>query len=143
MDQPAETPTRSLNYGVLGFIAMSYVIVGLIGGFATFAVKLPHDRSLAREAALDAALATNGDQAALAALEKRLGDSAPALKGATAADLPARVAAERTAMRARFRVEADDLAFRLRIVIAMITISAAGFGLAMAGTVRKRPAGAG
>lgn len=138
MDQPAGTPTRRLNYGVMGFIAMSYVIVGLIGGFSTFAVKLPHDRSAAREAALDAALATNADPAALAALNKRLGDSAEALKGATAADLPARVAAERAAMRTRFRAEADDLAFRLRIVIAMITLSAAGFGLAMAGTARRR-----
>lgn len=139
MDRPDESPTRGINYGVMGFIAMSYVIVGLIGGFATFAVKLPHDRGAAREVALDAALATNADAAALAGLAKRLGDSAPALKGATAADLPARVAAERTAMRARFRAEADDLAFRLRIVIGMITLSAAGFGLAMAGTVRKRP----
>lgn len=137
MNQPAETPARRPGYGVLGFIAMSYVVVGLVGGFATFSVKLPHDRGIARDAALDAALATKADPAALAALAKRLGDSAPALQGATEADLPARVAAERSAMRARFRAEADDYAVRMRIVIALFTLSCAGFGLVMASTLGR------
>lgn len=124
-------------YGVMGFLAMSYIIVGLIGAFATFAAPLPLERALAREVVLDEALATQADAAALTALAKRLGDSAPAVLGATALDLPARVAAERVAMRARFRAEADGLVFRLRIVIALLTVSAIGFGLAITGAIPR------
>ena len=129
-------PRRSA--GVMAFLAMSYVIVGLVGIFASFAAPLPLERALAREAALDAALATGGDGATLAALAPRLGDSAPALRGADAASLAGLVQAERQAARARFLAEAHGTAFRIRLVIALITLSAAGFGLALAGAGRGR-----
>jgi len=133
----AESRPASRNLAAMGFLAMSYVIVGLIGGFATFAAPLTLERAMAREAALDAALATKGEPAALAALAARLGDSAPALRGADAAALPGKVAAERLAMRERFRAEAADAVFRLRIVIALITVSAAAFGLALVGALGR------
>ena len=133
-------PQPRRSYGAMGFLAMSYVVVGLLGIFATFATPVPLERALAREAALDAALATNADTTALAALAPRLGESAVALKGATAADLPTRIAAERHAMRSRFQAEAEGLAFRLRLLIVVITLTATVFGLALAGALAGRGA---
>ena len=132
---------QSRNYSAMGFLAMTFLIVGLVGGFATFATPLPLERALAREDTLDAALATGADPAGLAALGTRLGDSAVALKGADAASLPGLVAAERLAMRDRFRAEAAGVSARLRWVIALMTLSAAGFGLALTGALGRKEAG--
>lgn len=132
---------QSRNYSAMGFLAMTFLIVGLVGGFATFATPLPLERALAREDTLDAALATGADPAGLAALGTRLGDSAVALKGADAASLPGLVAAERLAMRDRFRTEAAGVSARLRWVIALMTLSAAGFGLALTGALGRKEAG--
>lgn len=131
---------QSRNFSAMGFLAMSYLIVGLVGGFATFAAPLPLERAMARETALDAALATQADPAKLTALSARLGDSAAALKGADAASLPGLIAAERLAMRDRFREEAAGVSVRLRWVIALMTLSAAGFGLALTGALGRKEA---
>lgn len=124
------------NYAAFGFLVMAFAIVGLVGIYASFAAPLPLQRALARETALDAALAAAGSpdpQAALKTLARRLGDSAGPLAGADSASLPARIQAERIAMRARFEAEAASLAFRLRLLIGLITLSAAGFGVVIAG----------
>ncbi|MSP05328.1 MAG: hypothetical protein EXR05_08845 [Acetobacteraceae bacterium] len=129
------------NLPALGFLVMAFAIVGLVGVFASFAAPLPLQRSLAREAALDAAGAaaqTPNLATALARLAPQLGDSAEALSGADGANLPARIQAERIAMRARFVAEADALAFRLRLVITLITLSAAGFGVMLTGAISRR-----
>ena len=126
------------NWTALAFLAMAFVVVGLVGMFASFAAPLPLHRALAREAALDSALvAAQGPNPteALTALARRLGDSAPALAGGDIASLPARIQAERVAARARFVAEADAVALRLRFLIGLVTLTAAGFGVAMA-TVR-------
>ena len=117
------------------FAAITVGIVGLTGVFATYAAPLPLERALAREAALDAALATPRSpdpQAALAALADRLGDSAAPLAGAPDG-LPARVAAERLAMRTRFAAESAGLASQLRLLIIMITLMGAIFVVAIVG----------
>ncbi len=127
------TERRSL--GALGFLAMAFVIVGLVGEFATYAAPLAYRRAMARDAALDAALAVTAapdPHAALRALAPRLGDSAPALTGGDIASLPARVQAERAAMHARFTEEAEAVAGRLRLLILLVTLTAAAFGIAMA-----------
>jgi hypothetical protein len=114
------------------FLAMAFFIVGLTGLFACFAAPLPLERALAREAALDeaAAAARSADPAAaLAPLQARLGESAAAL--APGPDLPARIAAERLAMRARFATESDVTLTRLRWLICVITGMGALFGVAM------------
>jgi hypothetical protein len=106
------------------FAGLAVLVVGLTGVFATYAAPLPLQRALAREAALDAALATAhapDPQAALAALAPRLGDSAAALAGPPA-ELPQRVATERLAMRAHFTAEAEAIANRLRFLIVVITL---------------------
>lgn len=124
------------NLAALGFLVMAFAIVGLVGIFASFAAPLPLHRAIARDAALDAALAAShgpDPMAALKTLAPRLGDSLAPLSAGDPAGLPARIQAERIAMRARFEVEAAGLAFRLRLLIALITLSAAGFGVAIAG----------
>ena len=117
------------------FAAIAVGVVGLTGVFATYAAPLPLQRALARETALDAALAAASSpdpKAALAALAQRLGDSAGALAG-TPDDLRQRVAAERLAMRARFATEAAGLAAQLRLLIILITITAGVFVAAVIG----------
>ena len=124
------------NPTALAFLVMAFIIVGLVGVFASFAAPLPLQRALARDAALDAALAATAapdPQAAIAALARQLGDSAEKLTGGDPATLPARIQAERAAMRAQFEAEANAVGFRLRLMISLVTITAAGFGIAMAG----------
>lgn len=127
------------SFGAFAFLVMAFVVVGLAGVFASFAAPLPLHRAMAREAALDAALAAArgaDPEAGLKALGARLGDSAAALHGGDAASLPARIQAERIAMRARFEAEAAALAFRLRLLIGLLTLSAAAFGVIIAGARR-------
>jgi hypothetical protein len=117
----------------MAFLVMAFVVVGLTGLFASYAVPLPLERALAREATLDEALAAArgaDPQTAVAALRDRLDDSAAALLPA-GGDMAARVAAERTAMRARFRAEAAAIATRVRWLVCVITVMASVFGVAV------------
>jgi hypothetical protein len=114
------------------FLAMAFFIVGLTGLFASFAAPLPLERALAREAALDEAVAaarSADPAAALTGLQARLGESAAELTPGP--DLQARIAAERLAMRARFATESDVTLARLRWLISVITGMGALFGVAM------------
>ena len=139
--------SQRLNPNLIGFVLLSYAIVGLSGVFASYAAPLPLERAMARDTTLDAVLAAQGqpDEAArLAALRVRLGDSADAVLGAPAptatASLPGtlaeRVAHERTAMRGRLQREADAVANRLHWLLGMITLMGAAFGVAMLGAAR-------
>ena len=117
----------------LGFLAAAICAVGLMGLFATFAAPLPLQRALAREAALDDALAIarGADPApALEALRSRLDDSA-AVVLPYAPDFEARVARERPAMRARLEAEAAAIARRLRLLVVVVTLMAIAFAAAV------------
>lgn len=123
----------------VAFLVMAFVIVGLTGVFASYAVPLPLQRALAREAALDDAMAAArgpDPQAALTALRDRLDDSAAALLPA-GGDMAARIAAERTAMRTRFLTEAAAVGTRVRWLICVITVMAALFGIVVLHVGRK------
>ena len=128
---------RGAGYGLLGFLMMSFGVLALTGLLAAHVAPLPLERALQREAVLDEALAAGraGDAAALEGLRVRLGDSArailPAGPLAIGADFEARVAAERTAMRARRMAEAEATATRLRWMLILVTFLAGGFGGAM------------
>ncbi len=125
----------------IAFLAMAFLVVGLIAVFASYAVPLPLQREAAREAALDDALAaTRGPdpQAAITALQDRLDDSAAALLP-VGGDMAARIAAERAAMRLRFRAEAAAVATRVRWLICVVTIMAAVFGIAILHIARRPP----
>jgi hypothetical protein len=141
MAQQDGTPTRnaSNNSTWAAFLVMTFLVVGLLGLFASFAAPLPLERALARDAALDAALvAAHGPnaQADITALSDRLADSAAALLP-VGGDMDARIAAERAAMRTRLTAEAGEVATRLRWMICVITVLAAGFGVAILRVSRR------
>jgi hypothetical protein len=122
------------------FLACAFAVVGMTGIFACYAAPLPLARALARDAALaeaQAALAAPDAAARLEALRPRLGDSAAMLLP-PGGDMPARIAAERRAMHARFSAEADATAGRLRLMIAIVTVVAAVFGCVLLGAAQKR-----
>ncbi len=129
----ADGESRGVTSTWSAFLAMVFVVVGLAGLFASYAVPLPLQRALARDATLDAALlAAHGPDpaAALEALRPQLGESADALLPPSG-DMAARIAAERTAMHARMLAESDAVALRTRWMLAVITLMGAVFGIAI------------
>ena len=131
------------NYAWMAFVAMAVGIVGLVGVFATYAAPLPLERALARDAALDEAVAATGrpDGAArLQALRPRLGDSADPIEQGSG-PLAERIERERAAMRERFAAEAQAVASRLRLMIVVVTAMGAGFAAAVAGGIGRRAKG--
>jgi hypothetical protein len=114
----------------MAFLVCAFAVVGLTGIFATYAAPLPLQRALARDSALDDALAAAHlpqPQARLETLRPRLAESAEALLPLSA-DEDARIGRERAAMRARFIAEADATGKRLRLMIGIVTAMGAVFG---------------
>ena len=135
----ATQPNARASGAWTGFLIMAFVVVGLMGGIATFAAQIPFERALARNAALDEVLRAAGSQDAtlkLAALRPALGDSAEHVLGG-AGDLVTKVAAERARMWAAFGQDARDTGVRLRLVLAIFTAAGAVFGAAVLGIVRR------
>ena len=129
-------PMKSANsYTAMGFLAMCFAVVGLVGLFALFAAPLPLQRAIAREQALDEtliALHSAAPQAGLDALKDRLDDSAAAFSPLPSnADVA--VAQERVAMRARLVAESNAVASRMQLMIGVVTIMASVFGAALIG----------
>ena len=122
----------------IGFLAMAFLVVGLVGALATYAAQIPFERALVRNTALDHLVATStaGATAPSPQLLEALGDSYAHVQG-DAATLPERVATERRRMLEAFGRESEDFGFRLRIVIAAFTAAAALFGAAILSVVRR------
>jgi len=114
----------------VAFLLVAFAVVGLVGVFASYAAPIPLAREAGREAALDAVLAAAQDRPALERLRPALDDSADAVLDGTG-PIAARVAAERQSMRLRFQAQAAALGVRLRWMIALIALTAAGFGVAV------------
>ena len=121
-----------------GFLVACFAVVGLVGIMVTFIAPLPSARAMRRDATLDQVMlvaATPDAGPALERLRPMLDDSAvmvlPPGQPITLAALAPRVLAEREAMRARFEAEQASLGFRLRVLIGIVTLMAAGFGLAI------------
>ncbi len=138
-EAPATARRSNNSLAAAGFLAMCFAIVGLVGIFSTFAAPLPFYHAMVRDVALDDALvALRGPNphADLKALAPRLDESASAFD-----PLPANaeqaVAAERTAMHQRFREEADAIAYRMKLMIGIVTVMAAVFGAAITGLGRR------
>jgi hypothetical protein len=140
----ADSSAASANLTWAAFLAMTFVVVGLAGLFASYAAPLPLRRALARDAALDAALlAAHGPDpaAALAALRPRLAESADAILPPgldVGGDIDARITAERAAMRERLLLEADVVSERTRWLLGVVTVMAAAFGVAILHISRRR-----
>ncbi len=139
MSDTTQAARPNNRFAAMGFLAMCFGIVGLIGVFATFAAPLPLYRALMRDTTLDEALValhSPNPQAGLDALKLRLDDSAAAFSPLPA-NPDAAVAAERRAMHQRFREDADAVAARMKLMIGIVTVMAAIFGGAITGLGRR------
>jgi len=124
----------------IGFLATCFLLVCLVGVFASSATPIPYARGLLKEQALDDALATAGkpDQPALlAALSDRLGEQAGLVINGTA-PLPQRVAQARRAARAEAMEEGQAEASQMRLLVVVTSIVCAVFGMALAGVGQIR-----
>jgi hypothetical protein len=126
------------NGAWMGFMAMTFAVVGLTGLFASYAAPLPLERAMQREGAFDAALAPNLSSAERDALRMQLGeDAAQVLDGA--GDLAARVEAARHTARRRFKTEEEAVTSRLRLLVVVVTGAGALFGVAMLSVATRPP----
>jgi hypothetical protein len=121
---------------------MAFIVAGLAGVFATYALPIPMERGFAVDAALDEALiAARGPDPdrAIAALAPRLGESAAPIAQGTGS-WEDRIQRERAAMRARFIAEEQATALRLRWLVVVVNLMGAMFVGAVVSIVSRRPA---
>ena len=117
------------NRGVwVPFLLMCFLLTGLVGLFASYATKIPLERALHRGAVLDQALATGQPDAK--ALRAVLGSEADYVLSGPG-DLPSRIAKARAGILAEADAEADAIAARTRLMVALVTLLAAGLGSGM------------
>ena len=121
-----------------GFLVMAFIILGLCGLFATYAVQLPYQREAYAEAKLDAATGAPDAQARLDELRDALGDDG-AGAFTSGGDMPHRIDAARHVLRRHFQDQGNDIALRLRIVIVVFTGGATLFGLMVTSILRRAP----
>jgi hypothetical protein len=121
----------------MAFLAMTFMVVGLTGLFASFAAPLPLQRAMARDAALDEALASGGKPEVLAGLRDRLDDSAAEVIDGTG-PIETRVNTARAAMRAELLHDSEAVAERLRWLVVIVTVAGAIFGAAVVGASRPK-----
>jgi hypothetical protein len=124
----------------IGFLATCFLVVCLVGVFASYAAPIPYARGLFKEQALDDALTTAGkpDQAALlAALSDRLGEQADLVINGPG-PLPQRVARARAEARSEAMTEGAAEASQMRLLVIVTSIVCAIFGMALSGVGRLR-----
>lgn len=129
-----------VNWNGIAFAVMAFVVAGLTGVFATYALPIAMERAFAVDAALDDALAAAkapDPGAAIARLAPRLGESAgPVAQGP--GSLEERIQRERAAMRNRFLAEQAATAVRLRWLAVVVTLMGAVFVGAVVGGLSRR-----
>jgi len=121
--------------GLTGFLIATFMVVGLTGLFAVYAIPVPLERAMQREALLDAALlASQAPDGAsrLAAMRDSLGDMADAVLTGPG-DITERIAKARSGMVAQLELEAQTIALRVRWMMIVVTLCAGGFGAALLG----------
>jgi hypothetical protein len=121
----------------MGFLAMTFAVVGLTGIFTSYAAPLPLERGQQRESAFDDALTPNLSDADRTALRGRLGEDAPAVLDGSG-DLAKRVQTAREAARQRFAAEAEAVGARLRLLLMVVTAAAGLFGVALVNVASRR-----
>ena len=125
------------------FLLMCFALVGLAGMFASYAVTIPLDRALARTAVLDGVLAEarQPDPARQATLRMMLGpDVGPRVLDASG-DLFDRVAAQREVVLQEGIQEERSVAYRIRVLVAVVTVTAGLVGSGIMGLARRAPGG--
>lgn len=144
----------------VGFMLCAFLLPGLIGTFATFAIPAPLVDEMAQDKALDAVLAAptpaarraaiaalggNAAQAAMAAeagMSEAVRDTAlvdpdtAAMVRDGAGPLAERVAAARAHMRAEVLAQARAEAYRIRLMVITMTVLGAVFAVFLMGPER-------
>ena len=115
------------------FLVMCFALVGLTGLFATFATTIPLERALVRSSVLDQALVPGAN---LEALRPALGSSGDAVL-AGPGSLASRVAGARAAVLADQRRDSANIAYRIRLLVCVITILAAVVGAGILHLARR------
>jgi hypothetical protein len=126
------------------FLLMCFALVGLTGMFASYAVTIPLDRTLARTAVLDRILAAArlpDAPARLADLRRMLEPSVGETVLNGPGDLFDRVAAQREVVLQEGAREGRSVVYRIRLLVAVVTIVAGLLGCGiMALSSRAAPA---
>jgi|BEDMetMinimDraft_2_1075160.scaffolds.fasta_scaffold02123_4 hypothetical protein len=132
MSEPVAASRQSRGASLAAFLAMAFLVSALAGLFATYAAPAPYARALAIEGAIDAAeQAGDGALAALAARLTREGFSCPE------AQSPPSAARLRSCVRAASSREGAAVAWRLRWLIGLASLTSAAFAIALFGARRR------
>jgi hypothetical protein len=118
---------QKIDGGRIGFLATSFLVVCLVGVFASSATPVPYARGLLKEQALDDALATAGKPGEQADL---------VIKGS--GPLPPRIAQARQAARTEAMAEGQAESGQMRLLVVVTSIVCAIFGMAVSGVGRIR-----
>lgn len=145
----------------VGFMLVAFLLPGLIGTFASFAIPAPLVDEAHQEQALQAVLEAptpQAQQAAIAALSGNEAQAAQAAQAGMSAEVPdtalvdpdtaaivqhgtgpiaARVARAERNMRQEELAEARDEAYRIRVMVISFTVLGALFGVALLGPDKK------
>ena len=125
------------------FLLMCFALVGLAGMFASYAVTIPLDRALARTAVLDGVLAEarQPDAARQATLRMMLGPEVGPRVLDGPGDLFDRVAAQREVVLQEGVQEDRRVAYRIRVLVAVVTVTAGLVGSGIMGFAHRAPGG--
>jgi hypothetical protein len=129
-----------IPYTRAGFMLCAFLLPGLIGTFASFAIPAPVVDELHQAQALDAVLTaptSAAQQAALNALPDEVDPDTAAMVLTSTGPLPARVAAAEQNMRVEVVAEARSSAYRIRLLIITMTALGAAFGILLLGPEHK------
>lgn len=125
------------------FLLMCFALVGLTGMFASYAVTIPLDRTLARTAVLDGVLAEGRqpDPARQATLRMMLGPEVGPRVLDGPGELFDRVAAQREVVLREGTQEERSVVYRVRLLVAVVTVMAGVVGGGIMGLARRAPTG--
>ena len=127
------------------FLLMCFALVGLTGMFASYAVIIPPDRTLARLGVLDQVLAAARQPDApkrLDALRPMLGPVVGPQVMDGPGDLFDRVAAQRQTVLNEGERETNSVVYRIRVLVAVVTAMSAFVGCGIMALNRRGNAGA-
>jgi len=122
------------------FLLMCFALVGLTGMFASYAVTIPLDRMTARTGVLDQVLAAARQPdapARLTALRTYLGPDVSKTVMDGPGDLFDRVAAQRAVVIDEGEREARSVTYRIRVLVAVVTVAAGFVGCGIMGLSRR------
>lgn len=125
-----------IPYTRAGFMLSAFLLPGLIGTFATYAIPVPVEDELHQAQALEA-LPANPSPAQLTALADQVDPDTAALV-VNAPGLPAaRAALAEQNMRQEVLVQAREQAVRIRLMVVTMTMLGAVFGVFLLGPEKK------